>query len=688
MHVEQLRSDCVTAWQRRWMVAGACGALLFAALIAPCLAQPPETVSPSETDVMTLPIERLFDIEVITAARRPQTVAETASAVFVITQEDIRRSGVTSIPEALRLAPGVNATRIDANKWAITIRGFNSRFANKLLVLIDGRSVYTPFFAGVYWDVQDTLLEDIDRIEVIRGPGASLWGANAVNGIINIITKQARDTQGGLVTAGVGSEDRVFGGARYGISLGDNATIRVYGKGFKREESDSATNLNVDDAWYMLRAGMRLDWDISTRDTLTVQGDIYTGEINEDQANVPLPVPPFSGTVNNDLDTSGGNVLARLQHRFSASSEMALQLYYDRTDRDEEAFREIRDTIDLDFQHEFTFTWGVQHEMIWGLGYRFSRDDFTNSFIVRLDPDNRNVDLFSAFVQDDITLIENQLRLTLGSKFEHNDFTGFEVQPTARLLWTPQARHTVWAAISRAVRTPSRQQDDIQIQIAVVPPVVPTSVLTVLGNRDSDSEELLAFELGYRILPIDQLSIDFTAFYNDYDELQTFEPGMPIVDPTLSPLLIFPLNFDNKLQGETFGLELVIDWQPLDWWRLQVWYSYLQINLSLDDDSGDTFSEVAERENPHHQVSFRSSMDLPWNLEFDLWLRYVDALSGIDVNSYVTMDVRLAWRPFQNLELSLAGQNLVQKSQAEFVEANVIPAKIQRGVYGKITWQF
>ncbi|MCK5229802.1 MAG: TonB-dependent receptor, partial [Desulfobulbaceae bacterium] len=424
------------------------------------------------TDMTELSLEELMNIEITSVSKKPEKLADAAAAVFVVTREDIRRSGVTSIPEALRMAPGINVARIDSNKWAVTSRGFNGRFANKLLVLIDGRSVYTPSFSGVHWEVIDIFLEDVDRIEVIRGPGATLWGANAVNGVINIITKHAADTQGGLIAMGAGTEERGFGGVRYGTDMGETTYGRFYAKGFKRDEFvHNTTGDDAGDDWDMLRGGFRLDSLLYDRDSVTVQGDIYQGNMNQTLHLPTVSGPFFNKIVEDKAEVEGWNLLTRWQHTLSPTSDFTLQVYYDRTNRDEFVYGEIRDTFDIDLQHQFAAY--KRHEVIWGLGYRYTHDDFSDSEILRLDPDSRSDELFSAFVQDKITLMEDCLWLTIGSKFEHNDYTGYEIQPNARLFWAPHTDHKVWASVGRAVRTPSRMEDDIWFINTTFPSIDP-----------------------------------------------------------------------------------------------------------------------------------------------------------------------------------------------------------------------
>lgn len=642
-----------------------------------------EMQGPAVPDFTQFTLEELANYPVTSVSKSEEKLSTAAAAIHVITQEDIRRSGVTSIPEALRMAPGVQVGRVDAHTWAISARGFNDVFANKLLVLQDGRSVYTPLFSGVYWDAQDTLLDDIERIEVIRGPGATLWGANAVNGVINIITKSAKDSQGLLVTGGSGTEEHFFGGVRYGGKIGENAWFRVYGKYFTRDDSALAGGGDANDHWQVSRGGFRTDWDATDINHLTFQGDIYGGTAK--QTNIRLrQTPPFTTYADQaQYDISGGNLLGRWTHHFGVDSEFMVQTYYDRTFRSVNVFEEDRQTWDIEAQQHFLVY--ERHDVIFGLGYRLMRDTTDGSFDVSLDPDNRTTDLFNAFAQDKIALIHDQLWLTLGSKFEHNDYTGFEVQPSGRLTWLPHEHHTLWASVSRAVRTPSRAENDVRLnQPSGVSPFVITSIF---GSPDYRSEKLIAYELGYRVQPEEHVSFDLALFYNDYDDLRSVEvvglqPGPP---PDVA------LKAGNGLQGITYGGEIAANLQATAWWRLRLAYSYLQMELKNKDGSTDTASVAGiEGSNPEHQFSLISSFELPENFSLDLWARYVDRLPARNVDPYFTFDARLAWRPTKNLELSIVGQNLWDPQHPEF-GSDLVPTErteVERSVYAKITWRF
>ena len=645
-------------------------------------------------DLTELSLEELMNIEITSVSKKEEKLFEAAAAGYVVTGEEIRRSGVTNIPEALRMVPGMHVARIDANKWAVSSRGFNARFATKLLVLMDGRSVYTPIFSGVFWDMQDVLLEDVERIEVIRGPGATLWGANAVNGIINIITKSAKDTQGNFAITGVGSEERGFGGFRYGGKSGDDLYYRFYAKYFNRDSSVYASGEEGADGWDVLRGGFRMDWDVSSSSTLTLLGDMYGGEVGHALSIASLD-SPFVRTSDFDGDIAGASALGRWEHIFSEAQDIALQVYCDRTEREEGVIYGGIRTFDIDFQHRFGL--GEWQEIVWGSGYRFMRDEYDGTFTMSAYQENRDYDLISAFVQNEITVVEDRFRLTLGSKFEQNDHTGFEIQPNVRLLWTPDERHTAWASLSRAVRTPSRAENNGRFvkyttSSDLLSPDAPVPLAAVVfGDRNFESEELLAFELGYRIRPTDRLFLDVATFHNVYDKLRTGKLGTPFSESSPAPEhLVVPIVADNEMGGNTCGIELAADWWVLDWWRLHAAYAYLKMHMHLYRDSKDILWDDWEQQSPDHQFSFSSSMDLPGNLGLDLGAHYVDDLTDLDIESYLTLDVRLGWKPLKSIELSLTGQNLFDNHHPEFDPElpYTLPTELERGVYGAIRWRF
>lgn len=616
-----------------------------------------------------LSLEALADLEVSIASKKPQKLTDTAAAVFVITGEDIRRSGATEIPELLRMVPGLHVARNDTDSWSVSSRGFTDIFSNKLLVLIDGRSVYAPLYSGVIWEAQDTLLEDIERIEVIRGPGASVWGANAVNGVINIITKPARDSQGGLTTTYGGNEQ--YGvGLRYGGTLGHNSHYRTYAKYRSRDDSITMDDSINSEDWETLQGGFRWDWTLTNANTVTLQGDIYENNSNA------------------STEFFGGNLLARWLHTHTDGSRSVILTYYDRSAFESPVVDEIRDTWDVEFRHQLTPL--GRHTLLWGLGYRLSQDNLSDDiFATKISDKNRTDRLFSAFFQDDIILAE-QTHLTLGTKLEHNDYTGFEMQPSVRLRWYPKPNQTLWAAVSRAVRTPSRGEHNVVFRDTVASPSPATGNLPVavelIGNNDYDSESLIAYEIGYRLQLNQRLNLDLAAFYNDYDDLRSFElvPGPPRPEPLpIGQFLAVSALLDNRLKGETYGVELAADWQVQNNWRLQFAYTFLDVQLHRDSSSDSNSERQIEGSSPEHQFSLRSRTNLTQNLELDLWGRYVDDLPAFNVDDYVTLDIRLAWRPRTNLTLALVGRNLLEQHHQEFTDS-----KIEREVYGRLEWLF
>jgi iron complex outermembrane receptor protein len=646
-------------------------------------------------DVTTMSVEDLMNVQVTSVSKRSQKLADAAAAIFVITQEDIRRSGATSIPEALRMVPGVQVARIDENKWAITSRGFNGRFANKLLVLIDGRSVYTPLFSGVYWNIQDVMLEDVDRIEVIRGPGATLWGANAVNGVINIITKPAKSTQSALAAAGGGTETLGSGSARYGGNLRKDTYYRAYAKYFNVAESiDPSTGRSAYDNWDALRGGFRTDWTPAGPDSLTLQGDIHRSGYGE-TLTVPALDAPYFSSFPNQGSISGGNLLGRWNHAF-ANSSTSLQMYFDRTSITENSlFTDHENIFDIDFQH--TFHASGSQEVVWGLGYRSSHDANNSSFTVALQPSELTLNLFSAFAQDEVSLLDKRLRITVGSKFEHNGFTGFEVEPNTRLLWTITHNQSVWTAVSRAVRTPALTEEGLRLNSETIPPDIPQNptpfptLVSVYGSHQFKSEDLLAYEAGYRMQVTSTFSTDIAVFYNHYTHLRSAEPGTPFVEASPAPVhIVAPFIAENKMSGGTYGTELFADWRALPKWRLLSSYSYLQMDIRKDPDSLDPTADNPGLVSPRHQFYVRSSIDLPKHFEHDFVVRYTDRLPGVSIPSYYSVDTRFGWRPRSPLELSVGSQNLLNRQHLEFLPdfINTSPTEVRRTFYGSATWRF
>lgn len=683
------------------------GPLLAAALAFAPAAQAADPASPS-TPLTEMSIEDLMGLEITSVSKREEKLSDAPAAVFVLTQEDIRRSGWTTIPDALRMVPGLDVAKIDANKWAISARGFNEQFANKLLVLIDGRSVYTPLFSGVYWDIQDLMLEDVERIEVIRGPGATLWGANAVNGVINIITKKAKDTQGLLATALYGNEEEGTGAVRYGAQIGDRSWLRVYGKYFNRDAAVKPDNGKGEDAWDQGRGGFRLDADLTDADAVTLQGDLYYGHSGQHNTELSTLFPIVRNDFSDDVEVRGGNLLGRWGHRFSETAGTSLQMYYDRTDRLGRTIREARDTFDLDFQNDFSLAdW---NSVVWGAGYRVTRDrTYGTASSAQLDPATRTGQLVNGFLQDESVVVKDLLRFIVGSKFEWNSYTGFEIQPSARAVLTPFETHTLWASVSRAVRTPSRADTDLLLNVTAdasqcpvqlpFPPFVMmlpcTTVQRLDTTRSFGSEALWAYEMGWRWNPLRSFSVDVAGYYNDYQNLRTLELTASPVDATGFPVIYAPIvKFGNKLDGQTYGVEVTTSWSPVERWKLIGNYSLFRANMDPDTDSVDPNSAGdVEKGSPTHQASLRSLVDLPYGLELDTGVYWVDNIrSGISrtpISSYWTLNARLGWHVTENLELAVVGQN-AQEAQHDEFGAGLFSSgtDVERSVFGQATFRY
>jgi iron complex outermembrane recepter protein len=630
--------------------------IALACLLNASMAHAQATLASSDA-LKKLSMEDLMNVEVTSVSKRPEKLSQSASAVQVITHDDIKRSGATSLPEALRLASNLEVAQIDSRQWAISARGFNSTTANKLLVLIDGRTVYTPLYAGVFWEVQDTLLEDIERIEVISGPGATLWGANAVNGVINITTKNAAETQGALATVGGGDELQGFGGLRYGGTLGSDFRYRVYGKYSDRDGTVFENGTDASDQWHMGQGGFRIDGKLSGKDSLTVQGDLYDGRAAQPTAA--------------DIALGGANLLGRWSRIFSAESDLKLQLYFDRTHRQIPAsYSEDLDTYDLDLQHHLAL--GARHDVVWGIGYRFIDDVIANPSTFAFLPTHVTRRWYSGFAQDEIALVGDVLHFTLGAKLEHNEYTGFEFQPSARLSWRVNDDNVLWSAVSRAVRTPSRIDREFY-----APANPPFSILQ--GGADFQSEKLLAYELGFRTQVLQRLTAALSTFYNDYDDLRSVEH--------INPSAAFPIYIGNGLKGKSYGAELTADYQALPAWRLHAGYTELRVHLDHKPGSTDTNPGTNESHDPNQYLLLRSSLDLPAGLQFDATFRRVSRIANQAVPAYGEMDLRLAWQAASKLEVSVTGQNLLHAHHPEF-GAETGRREIERSVYGKITWGF
>lgn len=631
-------------------------------------------------DLAEFSLEQLTQTQVTSVAKKPQKLEDAAAAIHVITQEDIRRSGLTSLAELLRLAPGVQVNQIDASTSAVGIRGFGSRFSNKLLVLIDGRAVYTPTFGGVYWDTQDTPLEDIERIEVIRGSGGTLWGANATNGVVNIITKNAAATHGVLLSGGIGDQERRTT-ARYGATLGDYGDFRVYGKYTELLPNQRVSGAAAHEQMDIQQAGFRADWRIPGGDSFTMQGDAYDGNADHGNYSVSL-APPYVFPLDFTTGVSGQNLLLRWNRALSASEDWTLQFYGDHYHRSDVQSREQRSTYDLDFQHRFHL--GARHDIVWGAGYRRTENRFDNTFLVAFSPAQRTDELLSAFVQDEIELARH-LRFTLGSKFERNDQTGLEIQPNLRLLWQIDSRQSAWGAISRAVRTPSNAETNARINIAATP----GTLVSIFGNDQLAAEKLLSYEVGYRTRFGNSLTLDATAFYNEYDDLGTILPMAPYFETSpYPPHRVAGSLYGNAAVARSRGLELAGNWRIDERWTLKGSYTRLSLTTSLKSGGSVPVAPKAG-DSPADQWQAHGQYQANRDLYFGASLYYRSALTAQNLPAYTRADLQMRWRASRELEFGLAARNLLDTQHLELLPVETPSStEVPRSIFASATWRY
>lgn len=646
-----------------------------------------------DVDLAMLSLEELMEIEVALVSRQPERVLDVPAAIHVITAADLRRTGVRSLPEALRLVPGMQVARVDGNKWAVSVRGFNSLFANKLLVLVDGRSVYTPVFSGVFWDAPDVIFDDVERIEVIRGPGGTLWGANAVNGIINIVTREASAAPGTHVRVDAGLHETGGLAVSHGGALSEKTSLRLHTKVFSRRAGDDSTGANLQDDWSALRAGARLESRRGEADRFLVDAGIYRADIGQTLRVVQSLTPPYLFTDPVTSHTEGAHVMGRWDRHLDRD-ELSLQAYFDYWARNDlPALKGHLYTLDVDLQHRRALG---AHHLSWGLGLRRTRDHATKTFTVTFRPKALTQYLISGFAHMDIALGED-VGLAVGSKVEHNGHTGIELQPSTRLWWRPGQDHLLWGSVSRAVRTPARADDDLEAAAQVTLTQISAdsslpTLITQLGDRRLRAENLLAFEAGYRATVRHDLLADIAVFYNRYNDLRTSEPEFPILR-TLASMpthLYLPLRAASRGGGTTAGVEISSRWQLSSALRLSSGYAFLHMDLNIDADSADELFLTQEEESPNHTAHLRLQADLTPGTELDIVTRYVGGLPAQGIGSYLTADARWGWHPSEDVEIALGGRHLLDAPHREFspqVAAN-LPGRVAADLYTTLTWRF
>lgn len=681
---------------RKFGIHGA--ATIFAGVFAYGGAWGQEPQTPPK-DLTATSIEDLMNVEVTSVSKKEQRLSRTAAAIFVITQEDIRRSGATNIPDLLRMVPGLDVAQINGSTWAIGSRGFNQQFANKLQVMVDGRSVYSPTFSGVFWDTVDVPLLDIERIEVIRGPGSSIWGANAVTGVISIFTKKASDTAGFLVEMGGGTLQHEFGMVQYGGKVGRATDFRVYTKYFNQNHMLDPNGQSGADGWHRLREGFRIDSQLSPKDSIMFEGDLSTGREGQYGFEFEFPTAPSPGIVaeSEQINLANGALVAIWDHTYSTRSDSSFQLSFDQHRRDDLEDPEMRNTFDLDFRHHLAL--GTRHDFVWGLGYRYTSDKFDGRLTIFMTPASRALQLFNSFVQDEIALIPRRLNLTVGTKLEHNVYTGFGLMPTVRAAWIPNDRYMAWAAVSRALRAPSRNDTNLVRNIGGFPGTGGNPILLrLLGNPNFQDERLIAYEAGYRTMVSRHLSIDLTAYYNDWDNAQTTEPSSAFFEPAPPPAhQVQTLTYKNLMYGEGHGVEIEAKWKVTDRWSVSPAFSFANEHMHRKPQSLDTRTgPFVEGNAPDHMAQLRSHVDLPHGLKWDVSGYFVDELTeqgrsgATRIPAYTRLDTVLTWKWWERLSVSLAGQNLLKDHHVEFedLSGNVQSGQIKRSAYARLTWQF
>lgn len=678
-HGSFVATSCMRACRQQPIIV----ALIFGSL---CSLAPAQTAD----DLTQLSLENLMNVEVTSVSRKEQRLADTAAAIFVITQDDIRHSQANNIPDLLRMVPGVQVAQINANTWAISIRGFNQQFSNKLLVLVDGRSVYLPTFSGVLWDVLDLPLENIERIEVIRGPGASTWGANAVNGVINIITKKASRTQGGLIAAGGGNLGQAFGTLQYGGHLGTRTAYRVFGRYLTHGDMVSSIGGPGADGQHLARGGFRLDTQVRPNDEIAIQGDLYGGHSGYVYSSIESIAAPFFHTYHTRMPLAGGYVQTDWVHHSSSQSSTALQMSFNRYRRDDE-LHERRSTLDLNFENRFQLS--ARQDIVWGAGYRYSTAQTEGDLVVSLTPSDLSTNLYSFFIQDELTVLPNRLAVTMGIKLEHNYFTGFGWMPNARAAWKLTPEHMIWASVSRALRTPANVDAGMKVNSGgfLLPDGTPV-LLRLTGNPDFLDESLLAYEAGYRAQLSRALSLDISLYHNAYDNLKNVEPGQLFLEMTPPPAhMVMPLIFMNSIDGAARGVEVSARWRVNDRWTLQPSYAFEQTNMRLDlDATGSDTVQFYEGSTPRHWGRVESHLDFGRGFTWDLGSCFTDRLKAERVPSVVRLDTQFTWQARENLSFSIVGQNLLKDRHLEFIDPQgaAVPSLIRRSGYVKLTWTF
>ncbi len=664
--------------------------VLLALLLCACIGVSAGWAQEFDWDEMSL--EDLMEVEVFSASKREEPLFVSPAAVYVLTAEDIYRSGATSIPEALRGVPGIEVGRIDASKWAVSVRGFNDVFADKLLVMIDGRTIYSPLFNGVIWSEHEVALQDVERIEVVRGPGGALWGANAVNGVINIITRSATNTEGIVVTQSLGSETRARLGTSYGLIMGSwKGALRL---NYAANGSSMLNGKTVNDEWSTGRIGLRADRTLGNGDELLVDLSAYSNESRENY-RIPVFESPFIETRNANSRTSGAYAVIGWSRTVSEHSSWRIKAYYDGSHRDTGELTEGQlHTWDIDLLHYRAF--GARHLLVWGAGFRQHWDSFEKGEYVSFDPPSRFYSVHNVFAQDEFTVVPNRLKLTVGAKIEHNWFSGISFAPSMRLAWTPNVSNTAWAAFSRANRAPARGDQDLRALGSVSEITSPTrrdTVVSVLrGSTRFKEEEAQSLEFGYRAKLGSHVQVDVAAYRTEYDDLHTNELVTPEFDEDLGRV-VFPVSFANNMDATSQGVEVAVGAELAEDWQVRGSYTHTEVDVRVrgNYDEGKSWEYIS----PAHQFALRSSNKFLWDVLCDLQLRYVGEVGDYRAGEYVRqadaywgLDLRFSKSLSERLEIALVGRNLLYDSHTEFRVpiTPIVESDVQRSFSFSVRW--
>ena len=638
-----------------------------------------------QSDLGQLGLDQLAKVEVTSVSKKEQKLNDVAAAVYVITQEDIRNSTANTIPDLLEMVPGLDVAHIGGGWWALSARGFNSQYVQDTLVLINGRSVFDPVFSGVLWNELDLMLEDIDRIEIIRGPGATIWGSNAFNGIINIITKPAQQTQGTLVTAGIDNDARTFGSVRYGGAIGKSTHYRIYSKYFDEAPNDSFTG-PAHDSFRGFDVGLRLDTILSQRNSFMLDAKGFDNKIGVDSTGFSY-APPFTFNFLNNLQDQGENFLGRWIHKSSNGAITTFQTSFVHAIHSQFAPVVNGNLANISVQHELAL--GTRHDLVLGAEYDFRQSQTSTAVpTVWWSPSNPSTRIASGFVQDEMLFVNGVIHVTTGLRLDHNSLSGFALDPTARILWKLNPKHSLWAAYSLANRTPSGSDAFAQLNFAVFPGPAGVEVVRKIGNPRIGPERMHAFELGYRTQFSKKASLDVATFYNHYFDLIGVEPGQPFQEAGPPARLVLPLNEQNNTAGGVFGAELAAKWSPANTLHFGATYSLIEMALAQSVPFPGDPAQMANGTTPRHQLNLRTSVDLQRTLTLSTALAFVDRRTAQAVPGYTEVNTALLWRPLESGEFKIGVDDLLNKEHVEFNAPGQLPTQQGRNLYGKATWRF